>query len=85
MLFAVFGCTLKYHSRLQWEQNALARITVFLRTPLFPLRLTTLLWHLHWLPTDSHISLELSTITTLYDNIQSAGLWSSSISCRSSP
>jgi len=74
----LFGCQLAYRSRLQRVQNALASITVSQNSS-FPLRSTTaLLQHLHWLPTDSQFQ-------TLYNNIQIAGLWSSSISCKSSP
>ena len=59
----LFGCPLKYRSRLRRVQNALARVTVPQNSS-FPTRSTTaLLRHLHWLPIDSRISFKLSTIT----------------------
>ena len=57
------GCPLKYRSRLQRMQNALAKITVPQNSS-FPIRSTiALLRHLHWLPVDSCISFKLSTTT----------------------
>ena len=59
----LFGCPLKYRSRLRRVQNALARVTVPQNSS-FPTRSTTaLLRHLHWLPIDSRTSFKLSTIT----------------------
>jgi len=59
----LFGCPLKYRSRLRRVQNALARVTVPQNSS-FPTRSTTaLLRHLHWLPVDSRTSFKLSTIT----------------------
>ena len=75
----LFGCPLKYCSRLQQVWKALSRVTI-LQNSSFPTRSTTaLLRHLHWLATNSRISFKL------YNNIQSGGLWSSSISSKSSP
>ena len=75
----LFGRPLKYCSRLQQVWKALSRVTI-LQNSSFPTRSTTaLLRHLHWLATNSRISFKL------YNNIQSIGPWSSSISSKSSP
>lgn len=74
---------MKYRSRsrLQWVQNALARITVPQNSS-FPISSTTaLLQHLHRLPVDSR----MHQFQTIYNNIQSAGLRLPSISWKSSP